>query len=182
MIKSMTGFGRCEISEGSKKITVEMKSVNHRYLDVTVKMPKKLNYFDSAIRGILKEYIQRGKVDVFVSYENLSESEEVLTYNQGIAAQYMEYFRRMGEEFSLTDDVTVSVLARCPEVFVMEEQKENEEEIWNILQRALRGACEKFVEARIREGEMLKTDMILKLDRMLTLVAAVEKRSPLMLS
>ena len=182
MIKSMTGFGRCEISEGSKKITVEMKSVNHRYLDVTVKMPKKLNYFDSAIRGILKEYIQRGKVDVFVSYENLSESEEVLTYNQGIAAQYMEYFRRMGEEFSLTDDVTVSVLARCPEVFVMEEQKENEEELWNILQRALRGACEKFVEARIREGEMLKTDMILKLDRMLTLVAAVEKRSPLMLS
>ena len=182
MIKSMTGFGRCEISEGSKKITVEMKSVNHRSLDVTVKMPKKLNYFDSAIRGILKEYIQRGKVDVFVSYENLSESEEVLTYNQGIAAQYMEYFRRMGEEFSLTDDVTVSVLARCPEVFVMEEQKENEEEIWNILQRALRGACEKFVEARIREGEMLKTDMILKLDRMLTLVAAVEKRSPLMLS
>ncbi len=182
MIKSMTGFGRCEISEGTKKITVEMKSVNHRYLDVTVKMPKKLNYFDSAIRNILKEYIQRGKVDVFVSYENLSESEEVLTYNQGIASQYMEYFRRMRDEFSLTDDVTVSVLARCPEVFVMEEPKENEEEIWNILQQAVKGACEKFVEARVREGEVLKADMILKLDRMLTLVAAVEKRSPLVIS
>lgn len=182
MIKSMTGFGRCEISEGTKKITVEMKSVNHRYLDVTVKMPKKLNYFDSAIRNILKEYIQRGKVDVFVSYENLNEGEEVLTYNQGIAAQYMEYFRRMGDEFGLADDVTVSVLARCPEVFVMEEQKENEEEIWNILQRAVKGACEKFVEARVREGEVLKADMILKLDRMLTLVSAVEKRSPLVIS
>ena len=68
MIKSMTGFGRCEVSEGDRKITVEMKSVNHRYLDVSMKMPKKLNFFDSSIRAILKKYIQRGKVDVYISY------------------------------------------------------------------------------------------------------------------
>ena len=73
MLKSMTGFGRCEVSEGERKITVEMKSVNHRYLDVTLKMPKKLNFFESAIRALLKEYIQRGRVDVFITYEDLSQ-------------------------------------------------------------------------------------------------------------
>lgn len=131
MIKSMTGFGRCEVSEGDRKITVEMKSVNHRYLDVSMKMPKKLNFFDSSIRAILKKYIQRGKVDVYISYEDLSEGNASLTYHPGIAAQYVEYFRRMEEQFGLTNDIQVSVLARCPEVLVMEEQQEDEKEIWH---------------------------------------------------
>ena len=91
MIKSMTGFGRCEVSEGDRKITVEIKSVNHRYLDVSMKMPKKLNFFDSAIRAVLKEYMERGKVDVYVSYEDLSESNVALVYNHKIAMQYMKY-------------------------------------------------------------------------------------------
>ena len=85
MVKSMTGFGRCEVSEGERKMTVEMKSVNHRYLDVAIKMPKKLNYFESAIRSLLKTYIQRGKVDVFITYEDLSESNMALHYNKEIA-------------------------------------------------------------------------------------------------
>lgn len=81
MIKSMTGFGRCEVSEDSKKITVEMKSVNHRYLDLGIKMPKKLNAFEADIRALLKEYIQRGKVDVYITYEDLSGSDETLCYH-----------------------------------------------------------------------------------------------------
>jgi len=178
----MTGFGRCEVSEGDRKITVEMKSVNHRYLDVSMKMPKKLNFFDSAIRTILKEYIQRGKVDIFITYEDLSESKVALTYNQKIAAQYVDYFRQMEEQFQLKNDMQVSVLARCPEVLVMEELDEDEDEIWHILEQALRGACEKFVETRIREGEALKNDLILKLDEMLKLVAFIEERSPQIIS
>lgn len=182
MIKSMTGFGRCEVSEGDRKITVEMKSVNHRYLDVSMKMPKKLNFFDSAIRAVLKEYIQRGKVDVFITYEDLSESNAALTYNAGIAAQYMEYFHRMEEQFGLTNDVQVSTLARFPEVLVMEEQQEDEEETWHLLEKAVRGACEKFVETRIREGEALKNDLLAKLDEMLKMVAFIEERSPQVLA
>jgi uncharacterized protein (TIGR00255 family) len=178
----MTGFGRCEVSEGSRKITVEMKSVNHRYLDVSMKMPKKLNFFDSAIRGVLKEYIQRGKVDVYITYEDLSESTVALTYNQKLAASYMEYFHQMEEQFGIRNDVSVSTLARCPEVLVMEEQQEDEEEIWHILEKALRGACEKFVETRIREGEALKNDLIAKLDEMLKLVDFIEERSPQIIS
>lgn len=178
----MTGFGRCEVSEGDQKITVEMKSVNHRYLDVSMKMPKKLNYFDSAIRGILKGYIQRGKVDVYITYEDLSESNVVLTYNSKIAAQYVEYFRRMEEQFGLENDMQVSVLARCPEVLVMEEQKEDVEEIGHLLEQAVRGACDRFVETRIQEGEALKNDLLQKLDEILETVAFVEARSPQILA
>jgi uncharacterized protein (TIGR00255 family) len=159
-----------------------MKSVNHRYLDVSMKMPKKLNFFDSAIRGVLKEYIQRGKVDVYITYEDLSESTVALTYNQKVAASYMEYFHQMEKQFGIRNDVSVSTLARCPEVLVMEEQQEDEEEIWHILEKALRGACEKFVETRIREGEALKNDLIAKLDEMLKLVDFIEERSPQIIS
>ncbi len=182
MIKSMTGFGRCEVSEGDRKITVEMKSVNHRYLDVSMKMPKKLNFFDSSIRAILKKYIQRGKVDVYISYEDLSEGNASLTYHPGIAAQYVEYFRRMEEQFGLTNDIQVSVLARCPEVLVMEEQQEDEKEIWHLLEQAVHGACGKFVEARVHEGEALKDDLMQKLDEILETVAFVEERFPQILS
>jgi uncharacterized protein (TIGR00255 family) len=178
----MTGFGRCEVSEGDRKITVEMKSVNHRYLDVSMKMPKKLNFFDSSIRAILKKYIQRGKVDVYISYEDLSEGNASLTYHPGIAAQYVEYFRRMEEQFGLTNDIQVSVLARCPEVLVMEEQQEDEKEIWHLLEQAVHGACEKFVEARVHEGEALKDDLMQKLDEILETVAFVEERFPQILS
>ncbi len=174
----MTGFGRYELSEGERKITVEMKAVNHRYLDVTLKMPKKLNFFESAIRTLLKEYVQRGKIDVFITYEDLSSKGAALTYNRAIAAQYMDYFRQMAEEFDLENNVKVTDLARCPEVLTLEDQQEDEEEIWQMLEQAVRGACEKFVETRVREGEALKTDLLVKLDEMLGLVAVIEERSP----
>ena len=178
MLKSMTGFGRYELSEGERKITVEMKAVNHRYLDVTLKMPKKLNFFESAIRTLLKEYVQRGKIDVFITYEDLSSKGAALTYNRAVAAQYMDYFRQMAEEFTLENNVKVTDLARCPEVLTLEDQQEDEEEIWQMLEQAVRGACEKFVETRVREGEALKTDLLAKLDEMLGLVAVIKERSP----
>ena len=178
MVKSMTGFGRCEISDGDRKMTVEMKSVNHRYLDVAIKMPKKLNFFESAIRSLLKTYIQRGKVDVFITYEDLSEANTTLRYNQALAAEYLKYLNQMAEEFHLEQDVKVSALSRYPEVLVMEEVQEDEEEIWKLLEKAVKGACEQFVETRIREGENLKRDLLIKLDELLEHVAYVEERSP----
>lgn len=182
MLKSMTGFGRYELSEGERKITVEMKAVNHRYLDVTLKMPKKLNFFESAIRTLLKEYVQRGKIDVFITYEDLSSKGAALTYNKAIASQYMDYFRQMAEEFGLENNVKVTDLARCPEVLTLEDQQEDEEEIWQMLEQAVSGACEKFVETRVREGEALKADLLVKLDEMLGLVAMIEERSPQIVS
>lgn len=182
MIKSMTGFGRCEVSEGSRKFTVEMKSVNHRYLDVNMKMPKKLNFFESSIRSELKNYIQRGKVDLFITYEDFSESNVCVKYNREIAGEYMKYLSQMAEEFSLDNDVRVSSLSRYPEVFTMEEQVIDEAELWKELQRALQGAVEGFVETRIREGENLKEDLIGKLDGMLAHVDFILERSPQIVS
>ena len=173
MIKSMTGFGRYENHQGDRKFTVEMKSVNHRYFDSNIKMPKKLSIFESAIRNLLKEYIQRGKVDIFITYEDFTETNVSLKYNENIAAEYVKYYQQLSKKFDLPNDIRASVIGRSPEVFTMEEQPVDEQEIWAVLETALRGACEQFVESRIREGENLKLDLIEKLDGMLTDVAAI---------
>lgn len=178
MIKSMTGFGRCEISEAERKFTVELKGVNHRYLDVNIRMPKKLNFFESSIRNLLKQYAQRGKVDIFITYEDFSEGQVLLKYNEALAGEYLKYFKQMEETFSLDNDIKVSTLSRYPEVLTMEEQSMDEEELWNGLKKALEGAFTQFVETRITEGENLKKDLLGKLDEMLVLVDKVEERSP----
>ena len=178
MIKSMTGFGRCEVSEGERKFTVEMKGVNHRYLDVNIRMPKKLNFFETAIRNLLKQSIQRGKVDIFITYEDLSENQVSLKYNEKLAGEYLDYFSQMEESFSLDNDIRVSTLLRCPEVLTMEEQAVDDEELWNGLKKALEGATSQFVESRTLEGEHLRNDIIKKLDGMLDLVGYIEERAP----
>lgn len=178
MLKSMTGFGRCEVATEEYKISVEMKAVNHRYLDLSIKMPKKFNYFESAIRTLLKKYIQRGKVDMFISYEDYTESKVALKYNASLAAEYMGYFRQMAEQFEIPCDVTATSLGRCPEIFTMEQVPEDEEHMWKLLEEAISEAAEKFVETRIREGEHLKNDLLGKLDYMLSLVDEIEARSP----
>lgn len=178
MIKSMTGFGRSEYATHEHKITIEMKAVNHRYLDVNFKMPKKLSFFEASIRNILKEYIQRGKVDIFITFEDFSENNFSLKYNREMADAYMKYLKEMAEDFSIENDVRVSSLSRYPEVFSLEETGIDEKELWNDIEKALRAACEQFVEARIREGENLKKDLIGKLEGMLSYVAFIEERAP----
>lgn len=178
MIKSMTGFGRCEVSEGDRKFTVEMKGVNHRYLDANIRMPKKLNFFDSAIRTVLKQYVTRGKVDIFITYEDLTENQVSLKYNESLAKEYLDAFKKMEETFGLENDIRVSTVSRCPEVLTMEEQSADEEELWKGLKKALEGALKQFVETRGIEGENLKNDIIAKLDGMSEKVACIEVRSP----
>ena len=164
MIKSMTGFGRCEISDGERKFTVEMKGVNHRYLDINIRMPKKLNCFETAIRNLIKQSIIRGKVDLFVQYEDLSEGQMSLRYNETLAKEYLFYLKQMEEKLSLENDIRVSTLSRYPEVLIMEEQVTDETELWNGLKQAMDGAVERFVATRGTEGEALKEDILVKLD------------------
>ncbi len=177
-MKSMTGFGRCEVMENNRKFTVELKSVNHRYLDINIKMPKKLGFFEGTIRTLLKEYMQRGKVDVFISYEDYTEENFALQYNEEVAAAYLKYLTQMAETFQLENDIRVSALSRYPEVFTMEEQNIDEKELWAILEKTIRGACSQFVESRIAEGARLAADLMEKLDTMLHYVDEIEKRSP----
>ena len=181
MLKSMTGFGRCENATDEYKISVEMKAVNHRYLDLSIKMPKKFNYFEASMRTLLKDHIQRGKVDIFVTYEDYTDAKVFLKYNRSLAQEYMDSFKKMSDDFGIDNDVKVSMLARCPEVLTMEEVPEDEEHMWELLKDALLKACEGFVESRIREGENLKNDLIGKLDHMLELVDFIEERSPIIM-
>ena len=148
MIKSMTGFGRCEAADEERKFTVEMKGVNHRYLDANIRMPKKLNFFESAIRSLLKESVHRGKVDIFITYEDFSESQVSLKYNETLAAEYLEKFKMMEEKFSLENDIRVSTLSRYPEVLTMEEKMDDEEELWKGLKKALDGELVGQIEER----------------------------------
>ena len=178
MIKSMTGFGHAEKVTRQQKITVELKSVNHRYLDLNIKMPRKFNMLEGQVRSLMKQYMQRGKVDVFINYEDYTGGSVALKYNHDLAAAYLGYLKQMSEEFGLENDIRVSVLSRYPEVLTMEEQSVDEEELWKTLEEPLREACGKFVETRAREGQHLKEDLLQKLDALDEMVSRVEARSP----
>ncbi|MEH2942411.1 YicC/YloC family endoribonuclease [Lachnospiraceae bacterium KK002] len=178
MIKSMTGFGRCELADEARRITVEIKSVNHRYLDLAVKMPRKMNFFENNIRNLLKNYIQRGKVDVYITYEDCTENQITLNYNQDLAEKYVTYIRQIGDTFSLPCDLSARELSQCPEVLTMEAQAVDEEELWKLLEQAVTEAAEQFVKTRIREGEQLKKDLLGKLELMSEYVEQIEQRSP----
>lgn len=178
MIKSMTGFGRSEVVSGARKIVVEIKAVNHRFCEMNVKTPKKLSFFETTIRTYLKKYIERGKVDVFLTYEDLTETNVTVKYNKELAEEYIRYMNQMSEDFQLKSDVSPAVISRLPEVFVLEEQTIDEDELWNLIQKALDEAAEKFVKSRILEGENLKANLLEKLDSMTQAVDYIEAVSP----
>lgn len=174
----MTGFGRSEKVTDQYKIVVEIKSVNHRFCDINIKLPKKISFFETTIRTHLKKYIERGKVDVFITYEDYSENNVRLKYNKSVAEEYMNYFREMSEDFGIENNITPSVLGRFPDVFTVEEQAVDQDELWKIIETPLDEAADMFVKSRAAEGENLKNDMDAKLDGMLAAVDFIEELSP----
>lgn len=178
MIRSMTGFGRSEVATEKRKIIIEMKAVNHRYSDINIKMPKKLSIFESFLRNQLKQQVQRGKVDIFVTCEDDTEQNISLKYNEELAAEYVKYFKKMGDTFQLDHKVKISDLAKMPDVFVLEDSTTDEEEIQKQLEEAFRIAIDDFIITREKEGEHLKQDLLKKLEGMLEGVCYIEERSP----
>ena len=178
MIKSMTGFGRSETINEDRKIVVELKAVNHRYCDMNIKLPKKLFFLEASIRNFLKDYIERGKIDIFITYEDYTKSNVCVKYNREIAAEYVGYLKEMSEEFGLDADLKATAIGRFNEVFSLEERENNQELIWEHLKEVLEAAVAKFVETRITEGEHLKEDLLHKLDEMSGLVSVIEENSP----
>lgn len=182
MIKSMTGFGRYEAVNEERKIVVEIKSVNHRYSDISVKLPKKLSFFETSIRNLLKGYISRGKVDVYVTYEDYAEGKVCVKYNEDIAIEYWNHLNELSRRLQMENDVTVSMLSRYPDVFSLEEQSVDEDQLGEALQDAVSKAAEKFVQSRLDEGENLKKDILSKADKLLELVTYIEGRFPEMMA
>lgn len=178
MIKSMTGFGRYESVNEERKVVVEIKSVNHRYCDISIRMQKRLNYFEAKIRSLLKKYANRGNIDMFITYEDYTKARSCVKYNEVIAREYKDAITKMCDDLDIQNDVNASVMSRYPEVFVLEEESIDEEKIWGVLEEAISKACEKFVETRVTEGENLKKDILGKLDYILGIVDYIVERSP----
>ncbi len=178
MIKSMTGFGRCELEENDRKISVEIKSVNHRFLEPGIKLPKALSMFDGRIRELIKQYASRGKLDIFINYVDQSEKKTVLKYNKDVADEYYAILNQIKSDFELIDDISVRTIASFPDVITAKEVELDEDELWSFISKAISTALEELVQVRSKEGLNLKNDIIDKLDTMSENVAFIEKRSP----
>lgn len=178
MIKSMTGFGHSERESRDYKISAEIKSVNHRYCDLNIKLPKKFNAYENDIRNIVKKYAARGKIDVYISYENYSEARTIVKYNSGVAKGYMDAIIKASEEFSIEPSITSSLLVRFPDVISLEDEEIDSDEIFKALAYVVEEACKNFVESREREGSHLYKDINDKLDYINGIVEEIEKRSP----
>jgi uncharacterized protein (TIGR00255 family) len=181
MIRSMTGFGRCDETYEHRKLTVEMKSVNNRYLDFNIRMPKKFAFLDAKIRSVLKEYMERGKVDVFIISEEYSDEAGTLKYNRSLAEQYLASFRMIADHCGLKDDVRVTDIARAPEVLTIGEGETDEAALWKDLEPVLRKAAQSFEEARTAEGRRLRDDLLGKLCELEQLVIKVREHEPAIL-
>ena len=177
-IRSMTGFGRAETVTDDYRILVEMKSVNHRYLDLSIKMPRRFNCFEARLRQLLKEYIERGKTDVYITFDDYTEGSRRLIYNHSLAGEYLAHLRQMEQDFGISNDINASVLARFPDVLVTEEGSDDEEKLWELLEPVVRQAVQNFSDEREREGANLKKDLLGKLSLIQDCVEQIVAFSP----
>ncbi|MDR2546274.1 MAG: YicC family protein [Lachnospiraceae bacterium] len=178
MIKSMTGYGRNETTDGERRITAEIRSVNHRHLDLSVKMPRKFGFYEAKVKGLMKSYAKRGKVDVFIGYVDLADGELEVKYNEKVAAEYMKGLKQLQEDFALEMDVRVLSLSRFPEVLTMAELPVDESKVWDGLKAAITGAAAEFVESRTNEGAVLHRDITAMLQAMQDNVDFIDGRMP----
>ena len=147
-------------------------------MNINIKLPKKISFFETTIRTYLKKYIERGKVDVFITYEDFASDNVKLKYNREVAARYMDYFNEMAADFGIQNNITPSILGGFPDVFTVEEQAVDQDELWKIISASLDEAAEMFVASRKTEGENLRRDMLDKLDEMKAAVDYIEDVSP----
>ncbi|KXG75977.1 YicC/YloC family endoribonuclease [Thermotalea metallivorans] len=178
MIKSMTGFGRGEARDSERLFTVEMKSVNHRYNDIVVRMPKRLTYLEEKMKDMVRNEIKRGRVEIYVTLENLGTGDTKISLNHPLAAQYYQCLREIKNSFEVKDDISVSLFSKFPDVFIIESREEDEDEIWQCLKNAANQALEALVAMRIAEGEKLALDIRSRCDYIENIVRIIEERSP----
>lgn len=179
MIRSMTGYGRGENLENARKFIVEMKSVNHRYNDITIKLPRSMNYLEEQIRKQIMQQVFRGKTDVYISFETFSTDDVCVKINESLATAYVEKLRELEGRFALSCNDTLSIVSKFPDIITVEKQQKEESVIWETLLPALDGAIERFVAMRTTEGMALKEDIFKKAEGIKALVAEVKERSPL---
>ena len=178
MVRSMTGYGKGIAENSDARVTIEMKSVNHRYLDLNIKLPKKLNFLESTIRNKISESVFRGKVDVYITLNEHSDACYQVSINDAIAQKYYDSISAMADKLGIDNDMKASSISRLPDVIELEEMDADEDSLKTLVLEALDACVAQFVDSRIAEGNRLETDLIAKMDEMLVLVDRLEVRSP----
>ncbi len=178
MIRSMTGFGRAQETIDSMSITVEIKSVNHRYFDFTAKVPRTYGFLEEKLKSHIQANVARGKVECYIQIESLDTDDCIVSVNHSLAAGYIAALREIGERYSLEDDVTVSQIARNHDIFSVHKAEADEERVWEAVKVVTDKALDSFVTMRTREGEKLRDDILSRCDLILDLVSYIEERSP----
>ncbi|MDK2799893.1 MAG: hypothetical protein PWP27_1416 [Clostridiales bacterium] len=178
MIKSMTGYGRSELRKENKDIVVEIKSVNHRYADFSIRISRYYSFLEDRVREYLQNYISRGKVDIYISIDSYEEDNKLVLLNEGLAASYISAIKQLKDIFNLQDDITVSTIARYSDIFKIEKKEEDQERLWGSVKEALELAIKDFIAMRTREGIRLAQDLSTRGKDIVNIVNEIEVRSP----
>jgi len=178
MIRSMTGFGRGESQEDGKKFLVEIKTVNHRYFDIFIKIPRQLSFLEDKVRDVVSKKLARGKIDIYISFEDSGENSKCVLLDEGLAKAYVEAVRLLRDKFDLEDDISVSLIAKFPDLLRVEKADEDEEKVWNLLKTALDNALESLINMREAEGRELSSNLFERSLYIESIVKKIEIRSP----
>lgn len=178
MIKSMTGYGKSEQTIDSLNVTVEIKSVNHRYFEFSARVPREYGFLEEKLKKYCNSLITRGKVECYVSVEDLEEREMEVNVNKTLAAGYVKALKELSERFGLKDDISAVTLSRYPDVITLHKASEDEERIWNAVKAVAETAVSKFIEMRETEGSKLRGDILSRADYIIECVEFIEGRSP----
>ena len=179
MIKSMTGFGRSEYNDGKRNIIVEIKTVNHRYADISVRMPRRYSFVEDKVKNTIKEKIKRGKIDVSIMVENLTENDVNIKLNTMLARQYYENLKELQGQFDVAGEITLQYLAGLPDVLKAIPDVDDEEEMTKCILQPVREAAVNLEEMRMVEGEKLACDLMMRADIIKDLVDRIEERADL---
>ncbi len=179
MIKSMTGFGKGDSQIGNIHFQVELKSVNHRYMDISIRLPKMFTYLEENIRGLIKSYLKRGRIEVYIAYKNVGGSDVKVVVDMPLAKEYLNSLLEIERDLSVQSDITTSLIVSFPDVIKIEEKEENEDEVWQCLHNALNDALIKLVRMRKEEGNKLKVDMLKRLNIIDDFLVQIKDRSPI---
>lgn len=178
MIKSMTGYGKSEQTIDSLNVTVEIKSVNHRYFEFSARVPREYGFLEEKLKKYCNSLITRGKVECYVSVEDLEEREMEVNVNETLAAGYVKALKELSKRFGLKDDISAVTLSRYPDVITLHKASEDEERIWNAVKTVAETAVSKFIEMRETEGSKLRGDILSRADYIIECVEFIEGRSP----
>lgn len=178
MLRSMTGFGRGEYSENGREFLVEIKTVNHRYSDTFIKMPRQLTFMEDKVRDLISKRLSRGKIDVYISFEDYSEENRKVIFDEALAKAYIDAVSKLRDDFGLHDDISVSLISRFPDVLRTEQQVQDEDELWRMLSTALNIALDSLITMREAEGQGLKTNLEQKVLEMEKLLGVIIERAP----